>query len=520
MLLAASLLVKLIGAFFRIPLKNQLGSEGMGLFSVAYRLYSAMLIIATVGLPVALSKMVAEASTMGRMKEVGRITRVAALLFVPVGLVAALLLYGFAHPLARMIGDERAYLAVIAIAPSVFLVAIICVFRGYYQGQFNMIPTAVSQVIEAMGKLFIGLGLSTFAMLRGASLTVTVACAVLGVTIGELVSLLYLVMQTIGSHKNRTVVSEAVRPVREIVRNLMVLAIPITISASVMSLTDLIDMGLVMNRLQAIGMQPTEATKQYGIYTSMPITFFNLPQTLITALAVSIIPAISGALAQQNTRKVQKTVGSALRMGLLIALPAGAGYAVLGGPILRLVFNEDTVAATPMLQILGLAVPCVAIVSLTNATLQALGRTDLPIISMFMGGILKLVGDYFLIATGNIGILGAPISTVICYAAIAVLNLVHIQRLHRVLPPIGQTLLRPLAASIGMAACADILYITLSGFLPAAMATLLSIVLASGIYLALLLHLRAVAREDVLMMPKGEKIANALRLRGEKENIS
>lgn len=512
MLLAASLLVKLIGALFRVPLKNTIGSEGMGLFSVAYRLYSAMLIIATVGLPVALSKMVAEASTLGRVRETRKITRIAAAIFLPVGTAATLILILGAKPLATVIGDARAYLAVAAIAPSVFFVTIISVFRGYFQGLSDMIPTAVSQVIEAMGKLCIGLALAIYAMRQGYSLTIVVAGAVLGVTIGELVSVLYLMIHTIHEHRTVTHISDSVRPTGEIARTLLKLAIPITVSASVMSLTDLIDMGLVMNRLQTAGLLPEEATAQYGIYSSMPITFFNLPQTLITALSVSVIPAISGALAQHNLPKVQKTVGSALRLGLMIALPAGAGFLTLGGPILRLIFTADTEAATPMLQILGLAVPCVAVVSLTNAILQALGRTELPILSMVFGGIIKLIGDYFLIAQPEIAILGAPISTFLCYAAIAVLNLFQIARVSQVLPPFSQTLVRPFAAAVGMGACVWTVHFTLTRYLPDKLATLVAIVIAVAVYTVLLLLLRAVRREDILMLPKGEKLAKLLCL--------
>ena len=159
--MVASLIVKVIGAFFQIPLQNMIGGEespAFGLFSAAYRIYTAMLIISTVGLPAALSKMVAEATAYGREREVRRIVRVAAGIFVPVGVLATVVLFFGAGTFAGWIKNPDAQLAVMAIAPSVAMVAILSVFRGYYQGRSNMVPTAVSQVIEAMGKLFAGSG--------------------------------------------------------------------------------------------------------------------------------------------------------------------------------------------------------------------------------------------------------------------------------------------------------------------------------------------------------------------------
>ena len=169
-MMAASLVVKVIGAFFQIPLQNLIGGEkspAFGMFSAAYRIYTAMLVVSTVGLPAALSKMVAEATARGREHEVRRIVRVAAGIFVPVGALCSLALFFGAGTFAAWIKSEDSRLAVMAIAPSVLMVAILSVFRGYYQGRSNMVPTAVSQVIEAAGKLFIGLGLACWAVGRG-----------------------------------------------------------------------------------------------------------------------------------------------------------------------------------------------------------------------------------------------------------------------------------------------------------------------------------------------------------------
>ena len=355
-MMAASLVVKVIGAFFQIPLQNLIGgdkSPAFGMFSAAYRIYTAMLVISTVGLPAALSKMVAEATAKGREHEVKRIVRVAAGVFVPVGALCSLALFFGAGTFAEWIKSEDSRLAVMAIAPSVLMVAILSVFRGYYQGRSNMVPTAVSQVIEAAGKLFIGLGLAYWAVGRGFDDPAVAALTVLGVTIGEVAAAAYMLVQaalTRGETRIRSL-DPTVRPTGTLIKTLLSLSIPITISSSVMSVTDLIDVALISSRLQspAVHMAADEAMQTYGIYTGV-INFFNLPQTLITALAVSVLPTIASARASGDERKANATLSTTLRMTLMLTLPAGAGFFLLGGPILRIFLSSGTVlsvASTP-----------------------------------------------------------------------------------------------------------------------------------------------------------------------------
>ena len=527
-LMAASLVVKVIGAFFQIPLQNLIGGESspaFGLFSAAYRIYTAMLVISTVGLPAALSKMVAEATAFGREREVRRIVRVAAGIFVPVGLLATLALLCGAETFAGWIRNPDARYAVMAVAPSVLMVAVLSVFRGYYQGRANMTPTAVSQVIEALGKLVVGLGLAWYGKQQGMDDPQVAAMAVLGVTIGEAAAAAYMLVQAgITRRRGETVhlLNDTVRPTRQLALTLLSLSIPITISSAVMSLTDLIDVALISARLQspAVGMTAAEATTAYGIYTGNAVNFFNLPQTLITALAVSVLPTIASARAAQNFTKVSKTMETTLRLTMIITLPAGAGFLLLSGPILRLFYSEGTVLGGQLMAILGFAVPAVALVAVTNAVLQAFGRIDLPLISMFLGAVVKILGDYFLIGLPALNIAGAPVSTAVCYWLIALLNLFHIRRLSHALPPLGRTAGRPLAAAAGMGAATYLCHTALLRLTAAApgtavdkLVTLAAIAVAVAVYGILLLALHAVEREDVLLLPKGEKIADILHLK-------
>ncbi len=527
-LMIASLVVKVIGAFFQIPLLNMIGgkdSPAFGMFSAAYRIYTAMLMVSTVGLPAALAKMVAEATACGKEHEVRRTVRVAGCIFVPIGALCSVALFFGAGTFAEWIKSADSRLAVMAIAPSVLMVSILAVFRGYYQGRSNMVPTAVSQVIEAMGKLFIGLGLAHYAVQHDFSDPMVAAMTVLGVTIGEAAAAVYMLVQgAVTRHSSSTVhaLNDSVRPAGQLAKTLLSLSIPITISSAVMSLTDLIDVALISSRLQspAVGMTAREAMSTYGIYTGQAINFFNLPQTLITALAVSVLPTIASARAAQNHTKVSKTLGTTLRMTIIITLPAGAGFVMLSGPILRMFYSQGTVLGGQLMGLLGYAVPAVALVAVTNATLQAFGRIDLPLVSMFAGAVVKMLGDYFLIGSPELNIAGAPISTAVCYWLIAVINLFHISRLSHALPPIGKTVGRPLAATLGMSAAVFIAQRVLTGALNTApgsmldkLVTLACIGVAVIVYAVLLLALRAVERDDVLLLPKGEKIADILHLK-------
>lgn len=289
-----------------------------------------------------------------------------------------------------------------------------------------------------------------------------------------------------------------------------------------MSLTDLIDVALISTRLQspAVGMTAREAMSTYGIYTGQAINFFNPAADAHHRTGGQRAADHRKRTRGGNHAKVSKTLGTTLRMTVIITLPAGAGFIMLAGPILRMLYSQGTELGGVLMGLLGFAVPAAALVAVTNSTLQAFGRIDLPLVSMFAGAVVKMLGDYFLIGNPALNIMGAPISTALCYWLIAVINLFHIRRLTGSLPPIGKTVCRPLAATIGMSAAIFIVQRVLNGALSAApgtmpdkLITLACIGVAVAVYAVLLLALGAVERDDVLLLPKGEKIADILHLK-------
>ena len=283
-----------------------------------------------------------------------------------------------------------------------------------------------------------------------------------------------------------------------------------------MSLITLIDQSLIMGRLQdVLGLTERAAAALNGQY-EFSMTLFNLPSSFIPPITMSLVPAVSAALTRRDHRRVGKLVNTSLRLTTLLAFPAGAGLSVLAGPILVLLYPaqyEAALAATYHLQILGLASIFVCIMLLTNAILQAHGLAKVPIVTMFIGGVVKVVANYLLVGNPDINIKGAPIGTLVCYALICLLNLLCISRVLLSRPSYAQLFLKPLLATAGMAVTARVCYRFLSASLGNTLGTLGAIALAAAVYGVLVLLLRIITREDLEMLPRGEKLAKFLHVR-------
>ncbi len=517
MLMAASIIVKVIGALFKVPLANLYGAEGTGIFTYAYNVYSAMYVISTAGLPVAVSKMVAEANSLGRYREVNKIAKSTFVMFTCIGVASSLVIILGVDAFARWTSESARY-AILATAPSIFFTCIVSAVRGYYQGLSNMVPTAISQVIEALGKLIIGLALARWLMSAGYSLEIVVAGAVTGVTLGTALSAVYVIFVKLKDRRHSRRLAESDTPCRstkEIMRTLLMLAVPITISASVISLTNLIDGFVVAGRLQeGCMMTDAQATYLYGAY-SLATTLFTVPQTFIAGIGVSIIPAISGARALGNGMKAQSLTVSAFRLTGLLAFPCAVGLGVMARPILGLLYYrqpEDVLVAAPLLQILAPAVFFVAMVSVTNSVLQAMGRAKEPMVHMLIGGIVKLTANFIMVGTPGINIHGAPVGTFLCYATITVLNLLAMRRAD-IHPQFARAFAKPLISAVVMGTFAWLVYPPAAGFVGERIGVLVTVGLAAIIYFLMLIATKALPKEDVLMLPKGEKIAKLLRMK-------
>jgi len=505
-LMIANLLVKVIGAGFKIPLTYVLHEEGMGLFSSSYNMYAWMFVVATAGIPVAISRMVAESRAKGNHKEVNKILRGSLLLMTVIGLVGAAVLYFGANPFSAVMENRDAAVGIKAVAPALFFVCIMSVFRGFFQGKQDMMPTALSEVIEALGKLVAGYMLAVVLLPKG--LPYASAGAVSGVTIGAFLGMVLIIC--IFFIKNKKEYSSPYtdfgpeRSTARIIIDLAKVAIPITIGASVFSLTSVIDMIMIMRRLQlSAGFTEEQALFLWGGYSGYANPVFNVPPSIITPIGISIVPAIATAMAKHDVVFARRTAGTAVRITTLFALPCSIGISSLAGPILLFLFENKS--AEQSLALLALVIVFVSLVMVTNSTLQAIGKERIPVINMIIGGAIKIFVNYILVGTPSININGAPIGSMLCYITILSLNVYAIKKEIGVKFGIVQTVVKPVLSSLVMAVVAISVY-NYVNFLGNRIAVIIAIGAAAVVYFAMLFVLGALRREDIEMLPKSEKI--------------
>ena len=529
-LAAGILIVKLIGMFYKIPLINIIGEAGAADFNNAYNIYAVLLTVSTAGLPVAVSKLVSEANALDRRNQVRRTFRLALVLFLALGLVSFLVMFFRADALAGMMNDSKAAAGIRALAPAVVCVGCLAALRGYSQGHSNMAPTSVSQIIEALCKLVVGLGLAFWLVKQGKDPDVAAAGAITGVTVGTVVALIYMVLDFFLS-RGREDTHGTDRPdsAGSILANILKIAVPITLSSSMVGIVTVIDSSLVQGQLQsALDLTEKASRTLYGNYSGA-LNIYNLPTSLMAAITASVIPAVSAALARRDRKGAARITGSALRITALLSFPMGVGLFVLGTPIIRLLFPKLNVAvAGPLLSTLGIATPFVCMVLVCNSVLQAHGFINLPVIVMVLGGIVKIVNNYNLV--GAIGIAGAPVGNILCFGLALVLDLVVITRVIPNRPRLLPIFIKPAIASAIMGGAAWAVYGLLSRVLTAeqvneagqtirvvsrmgnALGIFLAIAVAGVVYLVLVVAIRAISKDDLALMPKGDKLARLLRL--------
>ena len=585
------MVVKVIGMFYKIPLVWIIGDQGTADFNNAYNIYAVLLTISTAGLPVAVSKLVSEASATGKHNQVRRIFRLALALFLTLGVLSFLIMFFRADWLAEMMHDTKAAPGIRALAPAVICVGCLSAFRGYSQGHSNMTPTAVSQIIEALCKLVVGLGLAFWIIKAGQGEDMAAAGAITGVTVGTIVALAYMVLNFFMGRDQTPLSRDVPDAPRTILRDILRIAIPITLSSSMVGIVTVIDSSLVQGQLQRVLLENTDSWKLYTSFVdfstleqamdswtaSLPantaltlsalkdqiqtelasgttqsaaqtllttledisrtlygnysgaLNIYNLPTSLMAAITASVIPAVSASLARRDRKGTARITGSALRITALLAFPMGVGLFVLGKPIMRLLFSAslDVDLAGPLLSTLGLATVFVCMMLVCNSILQAHGFVNLPVLIMVLGGVVKIFANYNVVALPGVGIYGAPLGNILCFGLCLALGLVVIARVIPNRPSYVPIFAKPLAASALMGGGAWAVYGLVSRLLSRvpeggtervlsntgnALATLLAIGVAVVLYVVLVVALRCISRDDLALMPKGDKLAKLLRL--------
>ncbi len=533
-LASAVAIVKILGAVYKIPFGNIVGPKGQTYFNVAYNIYNVLLTISTAGLPLAISKLTSQAHTQGRENQKRKIFSTAIWLFFAMGLVGTLLMFFGAEQLAAFMNEPLGYWPIRALSPAVFCVCLLACMRGYTQGQGNMTPTAVSQILEALCKLGLGLALAWYFLRLGMGLDIAAAGAILGVTAGTFLSLLYLIFYLL-RHRDRRTSLDVPDSGGKLMRQVLAIGIPITLSNSAMSIITLVDTKIVLGRLRDVPALADSAAELFGQYT-FGMNLINLPPSFVFPVTMSLIPFAAAALTRRDHAEAGRIVSSGFRLVAVLAIPAGVGLSVVGGPALLMLYpsrQADALAAGPHMRWLGIACIFMCLMNLTNVILQTYGKELIPIWTVIAGGVTKVVMNYILVGNPDINIHGAPVSTLCCYVVIVGLNLFFVWKHSPEKPHYLQIFLKPVIASVLMGGAVwaahgffdralDRLFLGMvsgeraverAAYLSNASATLLGILAGVIVYAILVVTMRILRAEDLKTMPHGTQLAKLLHLR-------
>ena len=513
----AGIISKVLGAIYRIPFARLVGDEGVGLYQMAYPFYTMILAISTAGIPLAISKLIAERHYKQDRRGIKRVFWVSMTLLLVSGTLASLALYLSAEFIAvRILQEPRAVWSLKAIAPAILLTSTMATLRGYFQGFQAMAPTAISQVLEQIVRVITVFVAAYYLLPIGVEFAA--AGATFGAATGGFAGVILLILIYIwNSYKSRRLyfqgsIEHQQESIPKVAKQIIFLAIPISIGGLVLPLMQTMDAFLVPLRLQAAGFSTGEATRLYGQLSGMAGALINLPFIITTALAASLVPAISSSLAAGKVNNVKHQFSSALRLALIIVVPASIGMLILAEPISALLY--DLPEAGIPLAWLAPTILVVGIYQTSAGTLQGLGKPLIPVTSLLLGAFIKGVLTFSLTAIPSLGIKGAAIATVIGFMAAAIKNLLAVNRL---LGPgwfkFKDHLLRPFLA-VGIMAffvlgSYDIL-INMS--LGNSISTLAAISVGGCVYFLVLLLIGGIKGNDIQEIPKiGYRLAHILR---------
>ncbi|MGI6763961.1 MAG: polysaccharide biosynthesis protein [Clostridiales Family XIII bacterium] len=516
----AGLIIKVMGAVFRIPLANIIGDTGMGYYQTAYPVYVLLLTLSTAGVPVAISRMVAERNALGNNYEAYRVFRISFALLFAIGISSSAVLFFGAEAIVTHLGNPGAKMAMMSIAPALLFVPMMASFRGFFQGLQNMNPTAISQVVEQLFRVSAGLTLAVVLVDRG--LEYAAAGASFGATAGSVVGLLTVVGLFL--YHRRSILEGVVRIKGErsesssrILIQILAIAIPITIGAAIMPIMNTIDVAIVIKRLAASGFTPDAANSLYGQLTGMAGPLINFPQVLTQAIAMSLVPAVAAAYKRKEMDFLRYNVELGLRTSLILGLPCALGLMTLSEPIMLLLYpaqRASAVSAAPSLFILSFGVIFLATVQTLTGVLQGIGKQLISVRNLAVGALAKVVLTYYLTAIPSVNIRGAAVGTVCAYIVASTLNLLAVTKYTGTRFDLRLTIIKPLISGLVMSAFVfathRVVYIVLGNIMDSinkanALATLLAILVGVLVYFVMLLKTRTITSEELKLLPKEDK---------------
>ncbi len=512
----SGIIVKLLGAALRIPLSNKIGA-GMAYYNVAYTIYAIFLVLATAGIPVAISRLVSERLSMGNGKGAHKVFTTAMKLMLAIGVGSFAICYFGAGPISALIKIPDAEISLKAIAPALCIVPMLSAFRGYFQGQQNMTPTAVSEIGEQVVRVVVGLALGFYLYRYG--LDTAAAGATFGAGAGALVGILIISViyfangRRLEVRQRRTTGRDESQ--RSILKKIAWIAVPVIIGAEIMPTMSFVDTSIIVARLQATGWSAEDALDLYSQYGAYCDTLISLPQTFTQAIAVSMVPSIAAFFWQNKIEKVNANIKISMRLTMILACPCAVGLFVLARPILAMLYPdqlESALAAVPTLRVMTVGVILLAISQTTTGALQSIDRQMTPVKNLAIGACAKIVITYVLVGIAPINVKGAAIGTNAAYLIALLLNMWSVKKNTGVKFDVVMTYVKPMAASLIMGVCVYAVYILLLGYTAGCIATIASILAGIAVYAVTIIRLGAISAHELKMVPCGEIMVKLFRL--------
>lgn len=518
-LAVAGILVKVMGAFFRIPLGNLIGSNGMGYYQAAYPVYTLFLTLATAGFPTALAKLVSEKSAIGDHRGANKIFKVAYVVLLITGLISfSILFFGSNYIVTNLMKNPGAHYAMLAIAPALLFVPAMSSYRGYFQGQRDMSKIAISQLIEQFFRVILGIGLAYYFM-QDSGPKMGAAGAIAGATIGSIASMVYLIIIYIREGKKRKAQIKASKKFKEesifkILSKILVVAVPITIGAAVMPLVNMVDNVIVTRRLMDGGYTLEQAVSLFGQLTGMAMAIVNLPTVITSAIGMSLVPSISESFALGRLEKARKETKSSIKITLLVVLPCAFGIASLAEPIMNLLYPAENGLGSILFTVAP-AIIFLGLIFSLNGILQGMGKPMIPVIALSVGMLFKIIISYSLTVIPEINVKGSGLGTVTAYAVASFIELYFVKKYMGVKFGKKEFVIKPLLTVATMFASVKLSYTLIANIsgLGNTIGTIISIVIGAIVYVFVLLGLGGISKDEMLMLPKGNKIYSFLRKR-------
>lgn len=514
----AGIIVRIIGFFYRLPLTNMIGDEGNGIYSTGYNIYNFFLIMSSAGLPVAISKMISEKLALEQYTNVRKTFKVSMLVTGLLSFAGAVLMVVVAMTIKHIchgVGDTdnmfyKSIWCLYTLAPTVFIVGIMAVFRGFFQGFNTTIPTAMSQLLEQIVHAVFSILLAWLLLDYGVQYGAAGATA--GTGIGAFAGLMVLMVYYIITKKSRKLLYKEdkhdyrIQGKREIAINLIKIAVPIITGTAIFSMTNFVDMAMVQTRLLAAGFDNATATVMYGQLNGKYVTLTTMPVAISTAIATAVIPSISASLARKEMDIVRSKIDTALRVTMLISIPAAIGLSSLGSPILKMLFPNYPDGGA-LITAGGLSVVFLSLSQISTGVLQGIGKVTTPAFNALWGALAKIPVNYVLIAIPQINIIGAVIATTVCYIVCSILNFKALVKATGVQPDYVGMLVKPGIAAVFMGIGAVGSYKLLYNLTSSnTVSTLIAIVFAMVVYFGVLVVIKGFRRDDLMSVPGGTKL--------------